>query len=85
MAFPLRCVRDPQQAAIELKRLTQRTTTTQQKEVRERVDGILKDVRERGDAGVRDFTQRFDGFDPQPLQVPAGLRPISSASPIRSW
>jgi len=71
VAFPLRCVRDPQQAVIELKRLTQRTTTHQQMEVRDRVDGILEDVRERGDAAVRDFTQRFDGFDPQPLQVPA--------------
>ena len=70
VAFPLRCVRDPQQAAAELKRLTRRTTTNQQTEVRDRVDAILNAVRERGDAAVRDFTQRFDGFDPDPLQVP---------------
>lgn len=70
VAFPLRCVRDPQQAIAELRRLTQRTTTNQQREVRDRVDAILKDVRERGDAAVRELTQRFDGFDPDPLQVP---------------
>ena len=70
VAFPLRCVRDPQQAAAELKRLTRRTTTNQQTEVRDRVDAILNAVRERGDAAVRDYTQRFDGFDPNPLQVP---------------
>lgn len=70
VAFPLRCIRDPQQAAAELERLTRRTTTNQQTEVRDRVDAILNAVRERGDAAVRDFTQRFDGFDPDPLQVP---------------
>ena len=70
MAFPLRCVRDPQQASGELERLTQRTTTSQQRDVRDRVDTILRDVRERGDHAVRELTQRFDGFDPTPLRVP---------------
>ena len=70
VAFPLRCVRDPQAAADELRRLTRRTTTSQQREVRDRVDQILGDVRDRGDQAVREFTNRFDGFDPEPLQVP---------------
>ena len=70
MAFPLRCVRDPQQASGELERLTQRTTTSQQRDVRDRVDTILRDVREGGDHAVRELTQRFDGFDPTPLRVP---------------
>ena len=70
VAFPLRCVRDPRHASGELERLTRRTTTSQQRDVRDRVDTILKDVRDRGDQAVRELTQRFDGFDPSPLQVP---------------
>ena len=68
-AFPLLCVRDPQQGAAELLRLTRRTSTSQQREVRDRVDTILSEVKERGDSAVREFTQRFDRFDPQPLTV----------------
>ena len=70
LAFPLRCVRDPQQAEAELQRLTRRTQTSQQKDVQDRVDAILKAVRERGDAAVCDFTERFDGFRPDPVAVP---------------
>ena len=78
VAFPLLCVRDPQQGAAELLRLTRRTTTSQQREVRDRVDDILKEVKERGDSAVREFTQRFDRFDPQPLTV-------STAELERAW
>ena len=70
LAFPLRCVRDRQQAEAELQRLTRRTQTSQQKDVQGRVDVILKAVRERGDAAVCDFTERFDGFRPVPVAVP---------------
>ena len=70
LAFPLRCVRDPLQAEAALQRLTQRTQTSQQKDVQERVDAILTAVRERGDTAVCDFTERFDGFRPDPVAVP---------------
>ena len=70
LAFPLRCVRDPHQAEAALERLTQRTKTSQQKDVQERVDAILTAVRERGDAAVCEFTERFDGFRPDPVAVP---------------
>ena len=70
LAFPLRCVRDVQQAEAELQRLTRRTKSGQQKEVQERVDAILTAVRERGDAALCEFTERFDGFRPDPVAVP---------------
>ena len=70
LAFPLRCVRDIQQAEAELQRLTRRTKSGQQKEVQERVDAILTAVRERGDAALCEFTERFDGFRPDPVAVP---------------
>ena len=66
---PLRIVRDLDRAQTELKRLSSRTTQTQQGEARERVEAILKAVRDRGDAAIADFTERFDGFRPEPMAV----------------
>ncbi|QNI96720.1 histidinol dehydrogenase [Synechococcus sp. RS9902] len=66
---PLRIVRDLDRAQTELKRLSSRTTQTQQGEARERVESILTAVRDRGDAAIADFTERFDGFRPEPMAV----------------
>ena len=66
---PLRIVRDLDRAQRELKRLSSRTTQTQQGEARERVEAILTAVRDRGDAAIADFTERFDGFRPEPMAV----------------
>ncbi|QNJ01034.1 histidinol dehydrogenase [Synechococcus sp. A15-62] len=66
---PLRIVRDLDRAQTELKRLSSRTTQTQQGEARERVEAILAAVRDRGDAAIADFTKRFDGFRPEPMAV----------------
>ena len=66
---PLRIVRDLDRAQTELKRLSSRTTQTQQGEARERVEAILTAVRDRGDAAIADFTERFDGFRPEPMEV----------------
>ena len=66
---PLRIVRDLDRAQTELKRLSSRTTQTQQGEARERVEAILTAVRDRGDAAIADFTERFDGFLPEPMAV----------------
>ncbi|WP_250398116.1 histidinol dehydrogenase [Synechococcus sp. MU1651] len=66
---PLRIVRDLDRAQKELKRLSSRTTQTQQGEARERVEAILTAVRDRGDAAIADFTERFDGFRPDPMAV----------------
>ena len=66
---PLRIVRDLDRAHTELKRLSSRTTQTQQGEARERVEAILAAVRDRGDAAIADYTERFDGFRPEPMAV----------------
>jgi len=66
---PLRIVRDLDRAQTELKRLSSRTTQTQQGEARERVEAILAAVRDRGDAAIAEFTERFDGFRPEPMAV----------------
>ena len=66
---PLRIVRDLDRAQTELKRLSSRTTQTQQGEARKRVEAIIAAVRDRGDAAIADFTERFDGFRPEPMAV----------------
>ena len=66
---PLRIVRDLDRAQTELKRLSSRTTQTQQGEARERVEAILTAVRDHGDAAIAEFTERFDGFRPEPMAV----------------
>ena len=79
---PLRIVRDLDRAQTELKRLSSRTTQTQQGEARERVEAILTAVRDRGDAAIADFTERFDGFRPEPMAVsPEALEQAWTALP----
>ena len=68
--FPLRVVRDPDQAQQELARVANRNVGSSQQQARSLVDGILGDVRQRGDAAVAEYTERFDRFRPVPIAVP---------------
>ena len=68
--FPLRVVRDPDQAQQELARVANRNVGSSQQQARSLVDGILNDVRQRGDAAVAEYTERFDRFRPVPIAVP---------------
>jgi len=68
--FPLRVVRDPDQAQQELARVANRNVGSSQQQARSVVDGILDDVRQRGDAAVAEYTERFDRFRPVPIAVP---------------
>ncbi len=75
-------MRDPEQAQMELQRLSSRTTQTQQGKARERVETILAAVRDRGDAAIAEFTERFDGFRPVPMAVsPVALEQAWNALP----
>ena len=68
--FPLRVVRDPDQAQQELARVANRNVGSSQQQARSLVDGILDDVRQRGDAAVAEYPERFDRFRPVPIAVP---------------
>ena len=68
--FPLRVVRDPDQAQQELARVANRNVGSSQQQARLLVDGILDDVRQRGDAAVAEYTESFDRFRPVPIAVP---------------
>lgn len=57
--------------ATERKDALARPVAQQDPVIAQRVDAIMQDVQKRGDEAVRDYTQRFDGFDPSPMLVPA--------------
>ncbi len=61
------------QAELELKRITDRTSGSAQDKAIEIVDDILKSVCKRGDEALKEYTHRFDGFLSENLQVPSDL------------
>jgi len=67
-----------EEAKSELHRITGRTSGTVQDEAIKVVKDILKDVSERGDEALKKYTFRFDGFQPESLQIP-------SESILRAW
>ena len=66
------------QAKLELKKITNRTSGNVQDQAIKVVKDILKNVSERGDEALKEYTFRFDGFIPEPLQV-------SSNSILKAW
>ena len=61
------------QAKLELKAITERTSGTIQDKAIKVVDDILKSVSERGDEALKEYTSRFDGFLAEKFQVPSDL------------
>ncbi len=61
------------QARLELKRITNRTSGSVQEQAIKIVEEILKDVSEKGDEALREYTSRFDGFLAEKFQVPSDL------------
>ena len=61
------------QAQIELKTITDRTSGKVQDKAIKVVDDILKNVSERGDEALKEYTSRFDGFLAEKFQVPSNI------------
>ena len=61
------------QAQLELKIITDRTSGNVQDKAIKVVDDILKNVSERGDEALKEYTSRFDGFLAEKFQVPSNL------------
>ena len=61
------------QAQLQLKAITDRTSGTIQDKAIKVVDDILKSVSERGDEALKEYTSRFDGFLAEKFQVPSDL------------
>jgi len=61
------------QAQIELKKITDRTSGNVQDKAIKVVEDILNNISKRGDEALKEYTSRFDGFLAEKFQVPSDL------------
>ena len=57
------------EAIQELKRISDRTNSENNNKIKTIVEEILHEVKNDGDIAVQKFTKKFDGFNPNPMQV----------------
>ena len=60
-----------QDAIQELKRISNRTNFENNNNINAIVEEILREVKTYGDIAVEKYTKKFDGFNPNPMQVSA--------------
>ena len=65
----MKIINNKKEAIQELKRISTRTNSENNNKVTEIVKEILKEVKNHGDIAVKKFTKKFDGFNPEPLEV----------------
>ncbi len=66
----MKIINNKQEAIQELKRISTRTNV-ENNNINEVVEKILKEVKTYGDVAVEKYTRKFDGFNPNPMQVDA--------------
>ena len=62
-------INNKKRAIQELRRISQRTTSGNNKKIDSIVQNILQEVKNHGDKAVEKYTKEFDGFLPKPMQV----------------
>ena len=67
----MKIINNKQEAIQELKRISSRTNVENNHNINEVVEKILQDVKTYGDVAVEKYTRKFDGFNPNPMQVDA--------------
>jgi len=67
----MKIIKNKKDAIQELKRISNRTNLEKNNEVNEIVEEILQEVKNYGDTAVEKYTKKFDGFNPDPMQVDA--------------
>jgi len=67
----MKIINNKKEAIEELKRISTRTNSEKNNKVNTIVEAILKDVKISGDKAVEKYTKKFDGFNPDPMQVSA--------------
>ena len=65
----MKIINNKTDAIQELKRIASRTDSENNNNINTIVEKILHDVKTYGDEAVEKYTQKFDGFNPKPLQV----------------
>jgi len=67
----MKIINNKKEAIQELKRISNRTNSENNNKINTIVEEILQEVKISGDKAVKKYTKKFDGFDPNPMQVNA--------------
>jgi len=67
----MKIINNKKEAIEELKRISTRTNSDNNNKINTIVDEILQEVKISGDIALKKYTKKFDGFDPDPMQVSA--------------
>ncbi len=65
----MKIINNKEYAIRELKRIATRTNSENNNKINAIVEEILQEVKNYGDIAVKKYTRKFDGFDPDPMQV----------------
>ena len=65
----MKIINNKESAIRELKRIATRTNSENNNKINAIVEEILQEVKNYGDIAVKKYTRKFDGFDPDPMQV----------------
>ena len=65
----MKIISDKQEALNELKRISARTTSDNNNKIHKVVETILNEVKNHGDLAVKNYTKKFDGYNPDPMQI----------------
>ena len=65
----MKIINNKKEAIQELKKISSRTNSENNNKINTIVEEILQEVKIAGDKAVEKYTQKFDGFDPNPMQV----------------
>ena len=67
----MKIINNKDDAIQELKRISTRTNSDKNNKINAIVEEILQEVKNNGDLAVEKYTKKFDGFNPEPMQVSA--------------
>ena len=67
----MKIINNKKEAIEELKKISTRTNSENNNKINLIVEDILQEVKISGDTAVEKYTRKFDGFNPDPMQVSA--------------
>ena len=67
----MKIINNKKEAIQELKRISSRTNSENNNKINAIVEEILREVKHHGDIAVEKYTKKFDGFNPDPMEVSA--------------
>ena len=65
----MKIINNKKEAIEELKRISARTNLENNHKINAIVEEILQEVKNYGDIAVKKYTKKFDGFNPDPMQI----------------